>query len=146
MNQANESIGHYMTSNPLTVEGGERLEAAQSLMRERGIRHLPVVDDGVLVGILSDRDVHFSRSLRTMDPTELLVRDAMTPSPLTLTPRMPLREVAMMMAQFRCGSVLIVDQGQLVGIFTTVDALRVLAELLAETEEDESATPVAAVG
>ena len=129
-----ETVGKHMTANPLAIEKTKKLEEAQRLMREHGIRHLPVVDGGKLCGILSDRDVHLTRSLRAVDHGTMLVGDAMTPNPVSYTSTTPLKDVAQLMSQFRCGSILVVDQGRLVGIFTTVDALRVLADKIEENE------------
>lgn len=129
-----ESLGKYMTPSPLSINKDVKLVDAMRLMRQHAIRHLPVVDGAQVVGILSERDIHFARSLRTVDPQGLRVEDAMTPNPVTYPPEAPLREVAFLMANSRAGSAVIIDKGRLVGIFTTVDALRVLAVLLIQLE------------
>ena len=146
MTTTRETVGKYMTPNPIAIEKKTKLEDAQRLMREHGIRHLPVVEEGRLVGILSDRDINLSRSLRAVDHEVTEVGDAMTRNPVTYASTTPLRDVARLMAQFRCGSTLIVDSGRLVGIFTTVDALRALAELVEDKDaRDLAENPIYAI-
>ena len=134
MSSTPQTVGKHMTHAPLCVERTAKLEDAHRMMREHGIRHLPVVEGERLVGIVSDRAIHFSRSLRTRNQDDILVQQAMTEDPVTYPSSTPLADVAQMMAQFRCGSALIVDDGKLVGIFTTVDALRALAEFASARE------------
>jgi acetoin utilization protein AcuB len=133
------TVRDYMTPDPIAVEQSTSLEEAQRTMRERGIRHLPIVDGGALVGVLSERDVHLARSLRAVDHAQLEAGEAMTKNPITCTSTMALGEVARLMENFRCGSMLVVDDGRLVGIFTTVDAMRALAEMVEEKEGRDEA-------
>jgi acetoin utilization protein AcuB len=60
------------------------------------------------------------------------VEDVMTPHPYTVTPGAPLDEVASAMSRRKIGSAVVVEGGRVVGVFTTVDALRLLSALLAE--------------
>jgi acetoin utilization protein AcuB len=98
-------------------------------MRERGIRHLPVLDAGRLVGVVSQRDLYLAESLEGVDPTTDTVREAMCGEPYAVPPGAPLEEVAATMAERRLGSAIVVDRGAVIGVFTTVDALRALASL-----------------
>jgi acetoin utilization protein AcuB len=107
-----------MTPSPLTIGRDQTLATAHDLMHEHHIRHLPVLDGGVLVGILSARDIQF-------DPSTL-VEDAMTPDPYIVAADTPVRDVAKQMVDHKYGCAIVVDRGHVAGIFTTIDALRLL--------------------
>jgi acetoin utilization protein AcuB len=128
------SIRKYMTKNPHTIGQAQTLEAAHELMREHRVRHLPVLDAGKLVGILSLRDLHFIETLRDVDPSATTVEEAMTTEVYVASPKTPLDEAASAMAEHKYGCAVIVDEGKVVGVFTTVDALGALASLLREPQ------------
>ncbi len=100
------------------------------MMRRHGIRHLPVVAGGGLVGILSLRDLHLLETLRDVDPEKVKVDEAMTRSPYTVEPGTAVETVAQTLAENKWGSAVIVDEGKVVGMFTTTDALMLLGRLL----------------
>ncbi|HTR50425.1 MAG TPA: CBS domain-containing protein [Kofleriaceae bacterium] len=118
-------IARYMTSQPWTVQPGDSVAAARDKMREHAIRHLPVIDDGELVGIVSDRDLRL-----LWHGLGLRVRDVMTEQVLVIRPDAPIDEVAEAMSERKCGSAVIVEDGKVLGIFTSVDACRALADAL----------------
>jgi acetoin utilization protein AcuB len=122
-------IGQFMTPLPHTIEFDQPLARAHELMRKHLIRHLPVMQNGKLLGLISIRDLHLIETLRDVDPEEVPVEDAMTEEPYTVSPDEPLDEVAAIMADYKLGSALVVEAGQVKGIFTTVDALRALLQL-----------------
>ncbi len=99
-------------------------------MRAWGIRHLPVLDGGKLVGILSQRDALFVETLRDVDPTKVPVEDAMSCDVYVVEPDAPLMDVANAMADHKYGCAVITDGPRIVGIFTTVDATRALAGIV----------------
>jgi len=119
-----------MTGKPVAIESGRTLAEAHDRMRECGIRHLPVVDGGRLVGVVSQRDLYLLQTLRSVDPVTETVGEAMMRTPYTVAPEAPLEEVARRMAENKYGSAVVVERGAVVGMFTTVDALRALASLL----------------
>src|SRR4051812_46099952 len=123
-------VRQYMTPSPQYVSGDLPLMEAQLQMRLHRIRHLPVVEEGEVVGILSQRDVFLMETLRDADPEAATVRETMRPAPYTVTPDAPLDEVARAMWADRLGCVLVLEKQRLVGIFTRSDALRALAALL----------------
>jgi acetoin utilization protein AcuB len=118
-----------MTVSPVVIGSDRTLAEAHRLMRERGFRHLPVVDGGRLVGLVSQRDLYLLETLKGVDPATETVREAMSEEPYTVPPDAPLEEVATRMADRKLGSALVVHRGSVVGLFTTVDALRALAAL-----------------
>jgi acetoin utilization protein AcuB len=124
------TIEEFMTPAPHTIGFQQTLAAAHQLMGEHGIRHLPVLEGGKLVGILSQRDLHLIETLLDVNPSEIEVGEAMTPVPYTVNPRTPLRKVASEMATHKYGSAVVLEKDQVVGVFTTVDALRALFALL----------------
>jgi acetoin utilization protein AcuB len=126
---AQHLIRQHMTASPVTVRRDATIAEAQRLMREHEIRHLPVLDGQALVGVLSKRDLLFIETLHTLDPETALVEDAMSHEPLIFAPETPLAQVAKAMAETKYGSVVIVERGAVVGMFTNIDALRVLADL-----------------
>ena len=130
----NVTVSHYMTRGTHAIGRGEPMAAAHGLMNDLRVRHLAVVDErGELVGIVSQRDLHFLETLKDVDPRQVTVEEAMTQPVYTVPARATLRRVAGEMAERKLGSAIIVDErGGIEGIFTTTDALRALAELLSE--------------
>ena len=124
-----------MTADPETILEEASLFDAAAKMAELGVRHLPVVDDlGVLVGMLSDRDIRSSigdpvDALRGRhEESESRVSDVMAPDPLRVGLDAPISEIAEMLVDERIGAVPIVDEGDRpVGIVSYVDLIRFLA-------------------
>jgi acetoin utilization protein AcuB len=121
-----------MTPFPHVVEIDDSLLRARTLMVEHQIRHLPVQDTGVLVGILTDRDLK-----RALDPelglppkAELFVRDVFVPDVYVVDGGEPLDMVLEYMATHHIGSALVTKHAKLVGIFTATDACRLFYEHL----------------
>ncbi len=79
---------------------------------------------------MSDRDLHLIETLRDVDPSKVTVEEAMSPSVYTVTPKASLEEVVREMAQHKYGCVVVTDDGKVVGVFTTVDAMRAFVDLL----------------
>jgi acetoin utilization protein AcuB len=131
-------VRDVMTANPLTAAPDATVRAAIGLMRERGIQHLPVVDDtGRLVGILTDRDIRHAAlvpALAEFVPWEhrrlkaLRVRDVMTWSVVTTDPDASLVQAGWRMFQRRIGSLPVVENSRLVGILTEHDVLAALGK------------------
>ncbi len=111
------------------------LKSALESFREHNIRHLPVKESNKLIGILTERDVDFALRVERKDPEQMTVREAFTAEPYITDLDTPVAEVASRMAHDHLGCALIVDGGRLVGIFTTVDACRTLAEQLSHRVE-----------
>jgi acetoin utilization protein AcuB len=130
MSKAIPHIDRYMTPGPFSVGQEQSLAQAHKLMREHHIRHLPVLHGGKLVGVLSDRDLHLIETLRDVDPDQVTIEEAMSPSVYTVSPKAPLDEVVREMVHHKYGCAVVEDNGKLVGVFTTVDAMRAFADLL----------------
>jgi len=127
------TVRRYMTPSPHTIGADQPLATAERIMREHHIRHLPVLHGGRLAGIVSQSDL---RVVEALDGAEqLAVEEAMTPDPYTITPDSSLEWVATEMAERKFGSVVVVDHEHVVGVLTTVDALRALQDLLRESRQ-----------
>jgi acetoin utilization protein AcuB len=130
----NLSIRKYMTHAPLTIGQEQTLNVAHEVMRENRVRHLPVLEGGKLVGVLSQRDLHLIETLRDVDPTKTTVDEAMTGDVYVTGPDAGLDEVASKMAEHKYGSAVVVERGKVIGVFTTIDALNVLSEMVRQTK------------
>ena len=124
------AIRRFMTVGPHVITSRHTLAEAHQTMRERGVRHLPVVDDGHLKGIVSQRDLYLLETLRGVDAARELVEEAMSSEPFVVAPEAALEEVAEAMASQKHGSALVVEQAAVIGIFTTTDALKALVSVL----------------
>ena len=99
-------------------------------MSELGVRHLPVMNQGEIVGIISDRDIKLASGIEGIDADKFPVIDVCAGNPYRVEPDTSLRDVANTMASKHYGSAIVVQNGKVVGIFTTVDACRALAEII----------------
>ena len=100
------------------------------MMLDQGIRHLPVLDGGKIVGLLSERDLLLVESLPGVNPTDVRVEEAMVQNVFTVEPETPVGEVVETMIERKLGSALVTEGERVIGVFTTIDALRALHELL----------------
>lgn len=119
----------YMTISAHAIGNDQLLGSAHALMKKHGIRHLPVLQGGVVVGILSERDVLLLESMDRGAAAHMTVEQAMTPKPYIVPPDAPLDEVVGHMVEHHIGSAVVVEDHRLIGIFTATDAMRALAEL-----------------
>ncbi|MEM6989088.1 MAG: CBS domain-containing protein [Myxococcota bacterium] len=126
------TIESVMTRAPRVVQGSEDSMTARAMMEQHGVRHLPVVHEGALFGILSERDVRGARALLDSTRGELgpPVLALCSRDPLVVLETDPIDEVAIQMANRRVGTALVVEGERLVGIVTTVDLCRELARIV----------------
>jgi len=126
-----------MTADPMTVGPKDSLQRVVELLRRRDIRSVPVLEDGRLIGIVTDRDV------RQVAPAYPLFRDedeirrytenltvtaAMTADPMTIAPDAPLIDAARVLETYRISSLPVVAGIELVGMLTVTDLLRAFVE------------------
>jgi acetoin utilization protein AcuB len=117
---------------PVTVIPlGDTIGEADQLLMSRGFRHLPVVDGGRLVGIVTDRDIRYTTS--SLCPTPRQASDpvslAMSSPPLTADPLDPVEDAARIMRERKIGCLPVLDGTELVGILTGMDLLDALMTL-----------------
>lgn len=131
-------VADIMTPNPITVGLSTRLDEVIGLMKTHHFRHVPVVDNHQLVGIISDRDVRLAMNspLVQHQPEkdwELLstvkAEDCMTLSPLTIEPSALAAKAAELMNHYKFDALPVVKEGRLVGIVTVGDILKNYIEL-----------------
>lgn len=124
-------ITNAMIRNPVTISSGDSLAKAKSLMKSYGFRRLPVVDDGHLVGILTERDLraHAGQLKNTR------VNAVMRTSLVTIVPGDTVEEAARLMLKHKIGGLPVVADGKLVGIVTTSDLLAAFLRVLQATEQ-----------
>jgi acetoin utilization protein AcuB len=122
-------VADVMTPEPITIESVSSLDRALELMDRRDIRHLPVLEDGRLAGILSDRDVLEATGWRMHghgDP-DGQVRAHMRMPVETVKPTVDVNQAAVLMSRARVGCAPVVDGHDLVGIVTETDLMRAFA-------------------
>lgn len=115
-----------MTTHPHSIRLDETVQMARHKMAEFDVRHLPVLAAGELRGVVSDRDLKLVRG----DGHDVSVEDVCVDDPIAVDVDTSLFIVTGLMVDTRAGSVLVTEEGKLVGIFTTTDACRVLTTLL----------------
>ena len=128
-----------MTREVVTVAPGATAAEALALCRERRIRHLPVVDGGRLVGLISDRDLRSATPAlgdpdRTAALERITVGDEMAREVVTARPDDPIEHAAMAMYEKRIGCLPVVDGEALVGILTASDVMKAFVRLVGAHE------------
>lgn len=126
----NFTVQQFMTRAPHTIGADQSLAKAHAVMREHDLRHLPVLEGGRLVGVISQRDLYMIEALPDVDPEAVSVSEARSSDVFTVSPRSTVRKVAGDMATQKYGSAVVMDGAEVVGVFTTTDALAVLYCLL----------------
>lgn len=126
------SVKQVMTPFPFTVESLDDIRVARAKMDQHGIRHLAVMHDGKLAGVLSDRELQVTQAIlgAAKRPADIPVWAVCTRDPFVVELDEPLDAVAEEMANRHIGSVLVVREGKPAGIVTTTDLCRVLCETL----------------
>jgi acetoin utilization protein AcuB len=126
------TVAAWMTKQPHTIGDDQSLAVARERMHHHDVRHLPVLHGGHLVGVVSTRDIAMVEALPGIDITKVNVDEAMAEEPYAVTADTTLAQVATIMAERKIGTAIVVDardRDQVVGVFTTTDALRALATL-----------------
>lgn len=128
-------VKRFMSRNTVVIGPGADIAAAAALLKAHSIRHLPVVEEGRLVGLITEgalREAAFPAMI-----AELTVRDLMIGQPLTIGGDTPLEEAARKVYVNKVGCLPVVDRSQrLEGIITVVDMLGALIELMGLLSEN----------
>jgi CBS domain-containing protein len=124
-------IESVMTPFAFSVEINDLVRVAEDIMIDNEIRHLAVTDSGVLVGVVSDRDIAFTSNTAESDLRDRLhVRDVCSLDVYSVERNEGLDCVLMEMAERHIGSAIVTDSGKIAGVFTATDACRSFAEFL----------------
>ncbi|OQA39761.1 MAG: Inosine-5'-monophosphate dehydrogenase [Chloroflexi bacterium ADurb.Bin325] len=139
-----KQVGEIMTSPAIVVGPDMSVSAANALMREKSIRHLPVVDKGRLVGIVSRGDLREATFTEAVNAdtyelhfmlNRLTVERLMTRRVYTITADAPLVQAVELLNKHKIASLPVVDaEGQVIGIITESDLLKTLAHYLRQLE------------
>jgi CBS domain-containing protein len=126
------TVNDLMTLIPSSVTPASTLRQVIEIMKTQSCRQLPVLDNGRLVGIITDRDVRLVMNSplvlhgRWQDDEildNITAENCMTPNPMTVTPHTPAYQAANMLSTYKFGALPVVDNGVLVGIITVTDFL-----------------------
>lgn len=126
-------VREIMMGSPVTLKPDDTLDLANDVISLGRIRHIPVVEDGKLVGILSERDLMGAAAshifgLKQKSKSALLksvlIKDVMKKRLITVKPETPIKEAAHLLAEKKIGCVPVISDGNLVGLVTTTDILR----------------------
>ena len=125
------TIEDLMRRDPVTITPLDTLAAAQSLMQRIGVRQLPVVDKGALIGMLSDRDLRAHSGY--LENTK--VDAAMSEDLIVVGPKDSAAHAARLLLDRKINAVPVVEKDRLVGIISRSDLLRLLVEILEGQDE-----------
>ena len=135
-------VKDWMTTHPFVLAADQPIKVAVQQQVENRIRHMPVVRNKELVGILTDRDL--KRALPSVmagaTPEEYRafmertpVSAVMTPNPITCGPETDLRDAVRIFVEEKFGAIPVTENGRVVGILCQTDALRALLSLLSRS-------------
>ena len=141
------TVNDLMTVIPYSVTPATSLRRVIEMMKSEGCRQFPVLENGKLVGIITDRDVRLVMNSpmvihgRWQDEELLdnvLTESCMTANPMSVTPETPAYHAAKMLSLYKFGALPVIDEGILVGIITVTDFLDYFAAGQPETVIDGS--------
>lgn len=141
--EKNLFVSSWMSNKVITVDPEDRLVDAFELMRAHQVRHIPVVEKGRLVGIVSDRDVRHALPLRARSDDMphygkalfgTRIADVMTRNPFKVRPEATIHEAAEIICREKVGALPVVSDDRLVGIISAEDLLWAFLSLSRELE------------
>jgi CBS domain-containing protein len=131
-------VKEIMMGSPVALRPEDTLDLVNDVISLGRIRHIPVLEDGRLVGLITERDL-FGRAvpaifgLKQKSKSALLktyqIKDFMRKKVITVSPETQIKEAARLMAEKKIGCVPVVSDGALVGLVTTTDVLRYVERL-----------------
>ncbi len=124
------TVEQYMTLAPTAVSPDRPISEARELMREIGVHHLPVLAGKRLVGLVTEDDLHAFEDAPELQRHLLRVESVMVPMPCAVAHDASLATVAREMLTFRSSAAVVMNDADVVGVFTLTDALRALADVL----------------
>lgn len=129
------NVRDAMTPRPVVTSPEGSIAEAYALMRRGRFRHLPVVSDGVLAGVVSERDLRAVDSLgASPEHGNRLVRAVMSSDPITISPDDPVEQAARLMLENKVGCLPVIEDGHLAGIITEADIFRAFVQVLGVLE------------
>lgn len=125
-------LADVMTASPIYIEASATIEAARDMMANHQVHRLPVMENGLLEGILSERDIKYASlpGHRPSSDEQLTVADLCPTRAYIADINDPLDKVVNIMSEQKIAEVIVLNEGELAGIYTDSDCCHVLAELL----------------
>ncbi len=124
-------IQEFTTPYPVTAREDSSIDELLDIVKNLKVRHIPIMSDGKITGIVSERDLRIVSALSAREKFLVRANDLMTPDPVTFQSDTSIEDVILEMSEKKIGSVLVANKnGDLQGIFTVTDALDVLVEIL----------------
>jgi CBS domain-containing protein len=117
-------VKDVMTARPTSIDGGAAAVEAARLMTSENVGSLPVVEDGRLVGMVTDRDLAINVVATGLDPNAVTVAEICTGNLVTTAPDEPLDDALTRMARVQVRRLPVVEDGELVGILAQADVAR----------------------
>lgn len=142
-------VREWMTPDPQTVNASTPVMEAMQRLREGGFRRLPVVQNGKLIGIVTDRDLKEATPSKATTLSiyelnyllsKLVVKDVMRSPVITVRVDDPIEQAALLMEEHRISGLPVLENGNLVGILTITDLMRALVSFLALREGGKRVT------
>jgi CBS domain-containing protein len=121
---AKATVSQAMTATPRSIESSESVVQAARLMASEDVGSLPVVEGGLLVGIVTDRDLVLQVLAKDLDPSKVTISEVASENPVVAKPDEPLDAALQRMAQEQVRRLPVVDEGRLVGILAQADVAR----------------------
>lgn len=130
-------VKDHMTTDLMVLKRTETVKKAQNIFENNSFRHLPIVEEGHVLGIISDRDINRSIAISAsvsdmcgieMD-ADLKVESIMTKDYLSIAPDAPLKEAGRIMMERKIGCLPVIEKDKLVGIITETDILKKFIEM-----------------
>jgi acetoin utilization protein AcuB len=123
-------IRNFMTESAHAIGCDQNLKFAHDRMQQFGIHQLPVLEGGVLVGVLSERDIALIRAVSPGQLETIMVEEAMAAEPYAVAASDDIAPVVAHMVEHKYGMAVVMDHNKVLGLFTSMDALRMLSEML----------------
>jgi CBS domain-containing protein len=133
-----KTVRDIMTTEVTTLERNDSLQLAKDIMTLGRVRHFPVVDDGKVVGVVSQRDLYKASLGSVMKYGEkaqraflegIAVKEVMSDPPTTIAPHASVQEAARLMMEKKIGCLPVLEGPKLVGIITETDMLKLIVEM-----------------
>ncbi len=129
-------VRDIMQTGVVTVSAGDTLSTVEDIMTLGGVRHMPVVRAGTLVGVVSERDLlraslsnltGFGQEERRAFLQVVEITRVMSAPPIVISPEAEIEDAARLLAEQRIGCLPVIEEGKLVGLVTETDVLRCIA-------------------
>jgi CBS domain-containing protein len=133
-----KTVRDIMTTEVTTLGRNDSLQLAKDIMTLGRVRHFPVIDDGKLVGVVSQRDLYkaslgsvlkYGEKAQRAFLEGVAVKEVMSDPPITIAPHATVQEAARLMMEKKIGCLPVLEGPTLVGIVTETDMLKLVAEM-----------------